>query len=83
MGFNTDKKMNCDIAVIGMACRFPGAKTIEEFWENLKLSKDTIHGFSDDELEQTGIDKQSIHDPCYVKKRGILEDIEYFDANFL
>ena len=65
-----------------MACRFPGAKTIEEFWENLKSGKETIHKFSDKELEQAGVDEQLIHDSKYVKKRGILENIEYFDPNF-
>ncbi|HBS51925.1 MAG TPA: hypothetical protein DEA62_02920, partial [Coxiellaceae bacterium] len=79
---NTDEKINCDIAIVSMACRFPGAKTIEEFWENLKSGKETIHKFSDKELEQAGVDEQLIHDSKYVKKRGILENIEYFDANF-
>ena len=79
---NTDEKINCDIAIVSMACRFPGAKTIEEFWENLKSGKETIHKFSDKELEQAGVDEQLIHDSKYVKKRGILENIEYFDPNF-
>ena len=25
-----------DIAIIGMACRFPGANDIESFWRNLR-----------------------------------------------
>lgn len=36
-----------DIAVIGMACRFPGARNLEEFWINLQESKDSIYHFTD------------------------------------
>jgi polyketide synthase PksN len=31
-----------DIAVIGMACRFPGARDYEEFWQNLKQGRSSI-----------------------------------------
>ncbi|MGP3748386.1 beta-ketoacyl synthase N-terminal-like domain-containing protein [Bacillus sp. 3A_MP1] len=31
-----------EIAVIGMAGRFPGAKNVQEFWSNLKNAKETI-----------------------------------------
>jgi polyketide synthase PksN len=31
-----------DIAIIGMASRFPGAKNYEEFWENLKQKKSSV-----------------------------------------
>ena len=44
-----------EIAVIGMAGRFPGAKNIEEFWNNLKNGVESISFFSDQELEEVGI----------------------------
>jgi acyl transferase domain-containing protein len=71
-----------DIAVIGMAGRFPEAKNIHEFWENLKKGKESITFFSDQELEEEGIDIRRIKDPRYVKAKGVLEGIEYFDAPF-
>lgn len=37
VGLNT-----ADIAVIGMACRLPGAGNYEEFWENLKHGRSSI-----------------------------------------
>jgi acyl transferase domain-containing protein/thioesterase domain-containing protein/acyl carrier protein len=70
------------IAVIGMACRFPGAKSLEDFWANLVNCRDTIHTFTDDDLTQAGVSKQLVTHPYYIKRRGILTDIEYFDADF-
>jgi len=78
----TVKYTGLEIAVIGMAGRFPGAKDIHEFWENLKNSVETISFFSHRELEESGVDPQSLKDANYVKATGILEGIEYFDSLF-
>lgn len=71
-----------DIAVIGMAGRFPGAQNIQEFWLNLQAGKDSIYRFSDWELKQAGVSEKLIDNPRYVKARGILDNIEQFDADF-
>ena len=42
---------NYDIAIIGMDGRFPGARSPEDFWQNLKNGVETISFFSDDELD--------------------------------
>ncbi|MBV7340094.1 hypothetical protein KFU94_70190 [Chloroflexi bacterium TSY] len=71
------------IAIIGMACRFPGARNIKEFWRNLSNGTESISCFSDDELERSGIDPMSLHDPNYVKAGAVLaEPIAEFDADF-
>jgi len=75
-------KTGLEIAVIGMAGRFPGAGDIDEFWLNLRNGMETISFFSDDELKKEGIDPALISKPNYVKAAGILEDVEYFDAAF-
>jgi acyl transferase domain-containing protein/acyl-CoA synthetase (AMP-forming)/AMP-acid ligase II/acyl carrier protein len=71
-----------EIAVIGMSGRFPGAKNIQEFWENLKNGVEAISFFSDQELMECGIDSQSLKSPDYVKAKGVLEGLDYFDAAF-
>lgn len=71
-----------DIAVIGMAGRFPGANTIETFWENLKNGIETISFFSEAELIDAGIPAEIVSQPDYVKVQPLLEDIQYFDAGF-
>lgn len=70
------------VAIIGMAGRFPGASNTNEFWENLKNGKESITYFSKDEARACGIDEQVLDDPNYVFAGGLLENVEYFDANF-
>ncbi|NIM10747.1 MAG: SDR family NAD(P)-dependent oxidoreductase, partial [Candidatus Aminicenantes bacterium] len=71
-----------EIAVIGMAGRFPGAKNIDEFWDNLKNGRESIRFFQDKELEEAGIDGAQLKDLNYVKAKGFLEDVDCFDAAF-
>lgn len=69
-----------DIAVIGVAGRFPGAKDIETFWENLCNGVESITFFSDQETDQH--EPGLLDDPNYVKAGAVLDDIEQFDAPF-
>jgi phthiocerol/phenolphthiocerol synthesis type-I polyketide synthase E len=71
-----------EIAIIGLAGRFPGAKNIDEFWQNLQAGKESISFFSDSELEAAGIETEILKNPQYIKAGGILEDIDLFDAAF-
>ncbi|MGD2085221.1 MAG: SDR family NAD(P)-dependent oxidoreductase [Candidatus Aminicenantes bacterium] len=72
-----------EIAVIGMAGRFPGAKNIEQFWENLKNGIEAITFFSKEELLSAGSSTDLLNNPNYIMcGGGILDNIEYFDAAF-
>lgn len=71
-----------EVAVIGMAGRFPGAKSVDEFWENLKNGVESISNFSEKELLAAGLPSELIKRPDYVRAKGILEDIDGFDADF-
>jgi len=70
-----------EIAVIGMAGRFPGANNIIEFWENLKNGVETITFFSPGEV-QAGANPENLNQSNYVKAKATLQRIEYFDADF-
>jgi acyl transferase domain-containing protein/NAD(P)H-dependent flavin oxidoreductase YrpB (nitropropane dioxygenase family) len=35
-------KKSLDVAIIGMACIFPGAKNIDEYWRNIVLGQDSV-----------------------------------------
>ena len=71
-----------EIAVIGMAGRFPGAKNIDEYWQNIKNGVESIRPLTDEYLLSQGVDKTSLEHPQYVKAGAVLEDIELFDADF-
>ena len=77
-----EKNYELDIAVVGMACRFPGARNLEEFWRNLVEGVESITKFSDEELLRSGVPAASLSDPNYVKAAPILEDPGQFDADF-
>ncbi|MEM7350411.1 MAG: amino acid adenylation domain-containing protein, partial [Acidobacteriota bacterium] len=70
------------VAVVGMSGRFPGAADVDAFWENLKHGVEAITRFSQDELRSAGVDDAELTEETYVKARGVLSDIEWFDAGF-
>ncbi|MCG8640781.1 MAG: SDR family NAD(P)-dependent oxidoreductase, partial [Desulfobacterales bacterium] len=70
------------IAVIGMSCRFPGARNIEQFWENLKNGIESVTRFSDQEMTEAGVPPSQLNHPDYVRSGFILEDEDLFDASF-
>lgn len=71
-----------EIAIIGLAGRFPGAKNIDEFWNNLQNGIESISFFSDEELLAAGIDEELLNSQNYVKAHAVIEDAELFDASF-
>ncbi|WP_019991307.1 type I polyketide synthase [Rudanella lutea] len=70
-----------DIAVIGMAGRFPGAASPEALWQVVVNGQETIRFFADGELDPS-LGASLTADPAYVKARGILEHADHFDAEF-
>lgn len=68
------------IAIIGMACRVPGARNIDEFWQNLVNGVESIRPLSDEEMLAAGADPKKLEDPQYVKASPVLDDIDGFDA---
>lgn len=71
-----------DVAVIGMSCRFPGANNVDTFWNNLVQGVESIRTFTKEELRAANVSEELLNNPQYVPAKGILDDIEYFDANF-
>ena len=70
------------IAIIGMACRFPGANTIDEFWSNLCAGVDSISHFDEAELLKAGVAPEDLQHPDYVRASPIINDHDKFDAGF-
>ena len=71
-----------EIAIIGMAGRFPGAPNLDIFWRNLRDGVESIAFLTSEELELSGVDPVPVSDPQYVKAASVLDDVELFDAAF-
>ena len=71
-----------DIAVVGMACRFPGACNPEEFWKNLSSGIESITWLTDETMLRAGAPRSFLESPRYVKAAPILEKPGFFDAAF-
>src|SRR6195952_3999056 len=70
------------IAVVGMPGRFPGARNVAAFWENIREGRETIRTFSTEELLAAGERPELLRALAYVKACGYLDDIDKFDAAF-
>jgi acyl transferase domain-containing protein len=68
-----------DIAVIGMAGRFPSASSIDELWSLLVSGKEGIVTLADQNPPPGGTARAAGR---YVPRRGIVADIDQFDAEF-
>ncbi|MBV9789621.1 MAG: hypothetical protein JOZ51_15650, partial [Chloroflexi bacterium] len=77
-----DHADSLDIAIIGMAGRFPGARDVEAFWQNLCAGVESIGRFSHAELSAAGVPEAMLNLPNFVPMGTQLDDIEQFDANF-
>ncbi|HEU4421680.1 MAG TPA: beta-ketoacyl synthase N-terminal-like domain-containing protein, partial [Pilimelia sp.] len=68
------------IAVVGMACRVPGAPDVKRFWHNLVSGAQARTELSRDRLLAAGVPAADLDDPAFVPVAYLLDDVEYFDA---
>src|SRR5262249_24350005 len=74
--------INDGIAIIGMACRFPGARDLATFWKNLCAGHESITFFSRDQLAAAAVPAEQLDAPGFVAAAPVLEGVEQFDAAF-
>jgi iturin family lipopeptide synthetase A len=78
-----DNPSGLEIAVIGMAGRFPGARTIQQFWQNLIKGVESVSFLTEEEIAELENGPEMMANPGYVNsKGGVLEGKEQFDASF-
>jgi acyl transferase domain-containing protein/SAM-dependent methyltransferase len=70
------------IAIIGMAGRFPDARSVEELWENLAAGRCAVRRFTDEELLEAGVGQEDLDQEGYVRAGLVLEGLEQFDAGY-
>jgi acyl transferase domain-containing protein len=71
-----------EIAIIGMAGRFPGAANIDCFWRNLCEGVESISFYSDAQLEAAGVPASRFQAPGYVRAAAMIDGADLFDAEF-
>jgi len=81
-GGSTGGAGNTDIALVGMAGRFPGADDVGELWESIRAGRSGITRFTDDELRAVGVPAGLLADTAYVRAGAVISDIDQFDAAF-
>ncbi|KFE71961.1 hybrid non-ribosomal peptide synthetase/type I polyketide synthase [Hyalangium minutum] len=70
------------IAIIGMAGRFPGARSPRELWELLREGREGLSRFTPEELQASGLPPELLRDPSFVPALGMVEEAAHFDAAF-
>ncbi|MEV5892490.1 SDR family NAD(P)-dependent oxidoreductase [Nonomuraea fuscirosea] len=67
------------IAVVGLACRFPGAPDADAYWELLRDGRAGLTRFTESELAERGVPGRLRTHPGYVPVGGIIDGQADFD----
>ena len=70
------------IAIVGMACRFPGAPDIAAFWRQLETGRDAVTNGRQDDGSWTGVAGDPAVEDGISGRGGFVEEIDRFDARF-
>ena len=79
--FDRTKSISGDIAIIGLAGKFPEANNVQELWSNLLAGKNSIKKFTAADIDQA-ISPEIFKDANYVMAHGVLPGQESFDYKF-
>lgn len=71
-----------DIAVVGMGCRFPGARNVNEYWDLLSEPKPQFRRVPDSRWRREAFYNDDFRDSTavYSDRMALLEDVGDFDA---
>lgn len=68
-----------EIAIVGMACHFPRARGLREYWQNIVNGVDAIREVTDDRWSAALLfdPQRGVADKVYAKWGGFLDDIAF------
>ena len=70
------------IAIIGMACRFPGASDLSTYWRQLEAGADAVTDGRRDSGPWSGIIGDPGAEHASYRRGGFIEGLDQFDAKF-
>lgn len=69
-----------DVAIIGMACVFPGARDLDGYWENLEAGRDAITEAPRERIDPVFFDSAADElDRLYCRRGGFVDGLVEFD----
>ncbi|PTL75143.1 type I polyketide synthase [Vitiosangium sp. GDMCC 1.1324] len=68
------------IAIVGLSGRFPGARDLETFWDNLRRGADARRTLTDAEMDEAGVPRALRERPEWVRAAYVLDEATHFDA---
>lgn len=69
------------IAIVGLSCRFPGAESVQAFWDLLSSGGEAIRTVPEQRYK-AGTFEDCDHIPSHTRRAGFLEQVDLFDAHF-
>jgi len=79
---NGGQRWRDGIAIVGMSARFPGCRSVDEYWTRLVAGESLLSRATDEEMRSVGVDPASANATHFVRSGTLLEDAESFDAKF-
>lgn len=67
------------VAIVGMACRFPGAVDLDAYWDLLRSGRSGLRRFTEAELDARQVPASLRRRPDYVPVGGLIDDQDHFD----
>ncbi|MBW5484687.1 polyketide synthase, partial [Streptomyces bambusae] len=71
-----------DVAVVGLACRFPGARNVNQYWRLLTAPQPQFSTVPDSRWRSAAFLSDNLRDPAstYTDTMALLPDVGHFDA---
>ncbi|HXU31946.1 MAG TPA: type I polyketide synthase, partial [Thermoanaerobaculia bacterium] len=77
-----DSTTGLEVAIVGLAGRFPGAADAEALWANLCAGVESIRPLAEAEVRAAGLTPEQAADPRWIKAAADLAEIDLLDAPF-
>ena len=78
----TEQQEKDGIAIVGMACRFPGATDLSAFWRQLEAGGDGVTDGRQDSGSWNGVAGDPAAEDAASRRGAFVEGIDRFDASF-